>query len=219
MGSFNVAFTASIDASNLQTLLVSLYSVSYKASWQNEPVQVYSWSIGNPESLSDHDPNPQGTFFYSLDLKHVPVGPQQIEVTAVGGGYGFGGGSNNYNQFTANVSSTLYFTISSPPIPPASSTTLGWNVQTVDENAAGSGNSPIAVDSHNITHIAYADYNDIDSPYTAVLVKYATWNGVSWSTQAIAEGTVDSLVLDANGNPHILFTNSFENMIRSLFTD
>ena len=37
---------------------------------------------------------------------------------------------------------------------------------------------------------------------------YASWNGVGWSTQTIAQGTVDSLVLDANNNPAIVFNGA-----------
>jgi hypothetical protein len=83
---------------------------------------------------------------------------------------------------------------------------LSWNIQTVDEYACSSGYgtaSPIAIDSKNITHIAYTEYTSLDHPWRAV---YASWNGSSWDKQTVAEDTfVQCLALDANDNPHILY--------------
>jgi hypothetical protein len=82
--------------------------------------------------------------------------------------------------------------------------TLLWNIQTVDEYASSSGYGtayPIAIDSKNITHIAYTAYTSLDHPWRAV---YASWNGSSWDKQTVAEDSfVQCLALDANGNPHI----------------
>ena len=85
---------------------------------------------------------------------------------------------------------------------------LSWSVQTVDENGAAMGNGycPIAVDSNNITHIAYTDWNESTvSQFTKFFAMHATWNGTGFSTQKVSEGFAYSLVLDANGNPHILY--------------
>jgi hypothetical protein len=88
-------------------------------------------------------------------------------------------------------------------------TSLSWSVQTVDENGAAMGNGycSIVVDSNNTAHIAYTDWNEStvrQFPYYFVM--YASWNGSGWSTQKVSEGFAYSLVLDANNNPHILYS-------------
>jgi len=74
-----------------------------------------------------------------------------------------------------------------------------WNVQTIDTNTRVASYGPIAVDSNNYPHIAYAN-KDFG-------IMYSSWNGSAWNTQKVIEGkgrTVTSLVLDADNNPHIL---------------
>ena len=68
----------------------------------------------------------------------------------------------------------------------------------------GNGYNPIVVDSNNNPHIAYTDY--VNGTY---FVMYASWNGSDWSTQTVAEGFAFSLVLDANGNPQVLYNNPY----------
>jgi hypothetical protein len=84
--------------------------------------------------------------------------------------------------------------------------TSSWNIQTIDEYACSSGYGtacPIAIDSKNITHIAYTAYTSVGHPWRAV---YASWNGSTWNKQTLAEDSfVQCLALDANDNPHILY--------------
>ncbi len=77
-----------------------------------------------------------------------------------------------------------------------------WNVQTVDADAAGTGNGycPIAVDSNNNPHIAYTNLQGND-----FLVMYAAWTGSGWNKQEIANGFATDFALDNNNNPHILY--------------
>jgi len=87
-----------------------------------------------------------------------------------------------------------------------------WNVQNVDVNGANQGSNgycPIVVDSNNTSHIVYTD-TSIGNPnnyiwYEIPSVMYASWTSSGWSTQKIAGGDAFSLVLDANGNPHVLY--------------
>lgn len=74
-------------------------------------------------------------------------------------------------------------------------TALSWDTQIVDENAQRFGYCPIVVDSDDKPHIAYSG-----APH----VRYASWNGSDWNIQQIEYGEAFDLVLDANGNPHIL---------------
>ncbi len=85
---------------------------------------------------------------------------------------------------------------------------LSWNAQTVDENgsAIGNGYCPIIVDSNNTIHMAYTDWSEgTVSQFPHYFVMYARWNGTGFSTQKVSEGFAYSLVLDAKGNPHILY--------------
>jgi len=81
-------------------------------------------------------------------------------------------------------------------------TSLSWSVQTVDENGASLfSHASIVVDSNNAPHIAYNGL--VNGTY---FVMYASWNGSGWNTQTVAVGTdAYSLLLDVNGNPHILY--------------
>jgi hypothetical protein len=121
-GNLTLGLTASIglpvlskeEPDTLQTLLVALTSVSYKASWLNQPLTLYTWRINNPANLSQDDPNPLQTFSYSLNLTGISKGPQQIEVTVVGGGAVWGPSGYQqvtYSVFSTNGSSTLNFTV------------------------------------------------------------------------------------------------------------
>ncbi len=88
-----------------------------------------------------------------------------------------------------------------------------WDFQTVDikTEGYGYGNCPIAVDSNNNAHILYTGcyiYNESYHHYYLPTVKYARWNGSSWSTQKIASGTAFDIELDTNHNPHILYDSS-----------
>jgi hypothetical protein len=107
-----------------------------------------------------------------------------------------------------------------------------WNLQMVDArtfNHLGSIlatsarvglYSSLALDSKGYPHISYYNYTSFLEPhaitYNSSLVfgdlKYAWWNGTSWSTQTVEFGTVDSkvgaycsLALDSQDKPHISY--------------
>jgi hypothetical protein len=197
LGKFSVGFVAQASTNSESIIWPELYSVSYKASWQSNINQVFRWT--------EDSPNPKSSFFCSIDLTNVPQGQQQIEVTVVGGGKNFGGGYY-LGTFADTSQSTIYFNVSAPPPTSNSGKTSTWNVQTVDRNGKGGvgslDNSPIIIDSNNTPHIAYTNYA---IGAFVPLVLYASWNGVGWSIQTVALGTVDSLVLDSNNNPAVLF--------------
>jgi len=106
-----------------------------------------------------------------------------------------------------------------PIYPPA------WNTQTVDVNVVGGGPNagpegyPIAVDASNLPHLTYTDiyfkYNTEDQFEVSEYVMYAAWDGISWNIQTVAAGTAFSMVLDAYGFPHILFSGEYGLMCAS----
>ena len=90
-----------------------IYSVSYKAGWQNSPVQVYNWSFNDPANLKDDDPNPKQSTQDTISLKDAPLGKQQITVTALAASYVTD--FTTYWIYTVKTTSTLDFTIANQP--------------------------------------------------------------------------------------------------------
>ena len=107
---------------------------------------------------------------------------------------------NKKSHLSAFLSLLLLFTLLLTLLTVPAHTALSWSVQTVDENGASLySHASIVVDSNNTQHIAYNDLTN-----GTYFVMYASYNGSGWNTQTVAVG-IDaySLVLDANGNPHI----------------
>jgi hypothetical protein len=79
-----------------------------------------------------------------------------------------------------------------------------WSIQTVSNQTAwAGGNCPIIVDSNGTAHIAYMTFSNQTNS-----LNYASNNSPVWVSQTIDMGNLSkvfSLVLDANGNPHILY--------------
>ncbi len=102
---------------------VNLHNVSYKASWQDEPVVFYRWSINDPADLYDDDTNGTNSFSYDIVLTEIPEGPQHLDFNAAGGGiYISFGNPNTYQTFTIASSSSLNFTVVEEPEPQSTST-------------------------------------------------------------------------------------------------
>lgn len=214
LGHSNVAFLVSVSAPDgMQTLGSALYSVSYKASWEDKHHNIYQWSMNNPKILSDDDPYPKMCLFYAIDLSNVPEGDHQIKVMVDGGGYLFGflDGVGYYETFSADGSSTFHFSVGATPSSPTTSdsgnSSSVWDVQTIDTRGAGAYvfNSPLVVlDSNDMPHIVYSRFVDYPDSTTR-FVMYHSWNGLCWSTQAVDVGTPYSFVLDENNTPHIVY--------------
>ena len=106
----------------------------------------------------------------------------------------------------------LFFPSSVIPVQCAST----WN--TLNVSPSGSGGT-LALDSHNNPHLIYY-MTTIVNDSTAESRNYAVWTGTNWTIQTIdtrqsnsslTSGlTPSSIVLDSNGNPHIIYT---ENML------
>jgi hypothetical protein len=81
---------------------------------------------------------------------------------------------------------------------------LSWNIQTVDDqNVLVGGNCPIVVDSNGTAHIAYMAFSN--QTYSLI---YASSNNTGWVSQTVDTGNLSrvfNLILDANGNPYILY--------------
>ena len=78
-----------------------LTSVSYKASWLDQPVIIYAGNIGNPNALS--------TLSYNLSLANIPEGHRQIIVTASEEGYITN--ITDYWSFSASTSGVFNFNV------------------------------------------------------------------------------------------------------------
>lgn len=88
-----------------------------------------------------------------------------------------------------------------------------WSIETVDANSAGVFTS-IAVDADGHPHISYLEDSGTGAPES---LKYAQWTGSTWSIETVdtqnallgatARLQGISLALDANGRPHISYTD------------
>lgn len=197
LGFFNVGFYTEISfPESLQTLGVSLNSVSYTASWLTKPVIVYERSIPPQDAFNK---NLKQILFCAVDLTDVPIGPQQIEVTVNGGGAltDF----SRYWTFHSTTIANVSFTINPAPEPEARDSSV-WNVKVVESQSYGAslGSYPVAVDSKGNPHLAYTKYVS-----GTTFVTYASWNQSGWSTQTLDVGLAFDILLDANDNPHILY--------------
>jgi hypothetical protein len=95
--------------------LFYIYTISYKASWENETIVAYQ-SDRNPTLIGGI-----GDRFSSVNcsITNIPPGPQQIELTATEGGVYFLTLGTFYT-FSLNSTSTLRFTVLPPtPMPTA----------------------------------------------------------------------------------------------------
>jgi hypothetical protein len=225
VGNFNLGFVAYVEFGGLQ-LQTGICSVSYTASWEgNQPVELYNVTLATPENLpgdlSGITTGLQQYFFHTIDLTNVPQGIQQITVTVEGGGYYLPLTTDYYTVY-ATASFSLDFTIKAEPSSTPAQNSTSWNLQTVSADGAGEpenvessgilSNSPIAVDSNGVPHVAYMAYTStvyVPMSVSTVLpnfVEYATWNNVSWSTQTVDIGTqLYSLALDSNDTPGLVW--------------
>ena len=213
-GNFNLGFVANVETGGLQ-LQTGICSVFYTASWEsNQPIELYNVTLATPENLAgDLSGITTGLlqyFFHTIDLTNVPLGSQQITVTVVGGGYYLPLTTEYYTVYTT-ASFSLDFTIKAAPSSTPAQNGTSWNLQTVSAYGAGEpenvestgilSDCPIAVDSNGVPHVAYMAYTS-----TADFMEYATWNGISWSTQTVNIGTqLYSLALDGNDTPGLVY--------------
>ncbi len=79
-----------------------------------------------------------------------------------------------------------------------------WDIQTVDSSSGSGWGTSLVIDNDNNPHIAYYDF-------TAKSLKYAYWNGSSWSIETIAliASSIGlggpSIAIDSNSLPHIIY--------------
>lgn len=78
-----------------------LTSVSYQASWLEQPVVIYAENISSPNAV--------GTFAYNLSLPNIPEGRQQITVTAIEEGYVWA--VTSYQSFSTSTSGVFNFNV------------------------------------------------------------------------------------------------------------
>jgi outer membrane protein assembly factor BamB len=110
-----INFTIGHDKYNFDYMSLGffIYSVSYKASWLNGPVNVYNWSYNDPANRADDDPNPKMGFQGTISISDAPLGNQQITVTALAGCYATD--FSTYWIYTADTSEILNLTVASNP--------------------------------------------------------------------------------------------------------
>lgn len=86
-----------------------------------------------------------------------------------------------------------------------------WNIATIDPASSANATS-IVIDAAGRPHILY-----YDAAFTND-VKYAQWDGTQWVTELVLAqddvGYAPDLALDADGTPHIVFSNLTDKSVR-----
>jgi hypothetical protein len=89
----------------------------------------------------------------------------------------------------------------------ASWTGAFWDTQLVDISGAVGTHSSLAFSSTNMPRISYTSYDPILKVVNGV--KFASWNGSSWNTQFVQNGSnlgeYTSLAIDGTGQPRITY--------------
>ncbi|XHH09443.1 MAG: PQQ-binding-like beta-propeller repeat protein [Candidatus Bathyarchaeia archaeon] len=192
---FSVKFSASQNTPDDMTSIGAfLYNVSYSASWLNEAVTVYQWSINNPADLDDDDLNPQNSFETTIQLAGVPEGEHHINVTSCGGGYLLISQEDRtvFETFAKKSTVTLVFIISeatpATPTPTINNEEILWKT-----------NIP-----WNLTGTPAQNYWE-----TEIYSKSRTWT-TPVVIEGIAYAAVKSTVtLNTYGNPQVSWINVY----------
>ena len=92
----------------------------------------------------------------------------------------------------------------------ASLTGSNWSIETVDSNSSiFFHHSSVSLDANNYPHMIYGDAVQVDGGTYVTLanVKYAEWNGSSWSIQTVFPNVTSfgNIALDSKGYPHFTY--------------
>ncbi len=179
---------------NMESLGVFLYNVSYSASWLNQPVTVYQWSINNPANLSDDDANPQISFETTIPLADVPQGEQHINVSCCGGGYLLisQGDTTFFETFAKNSITTLTFTISgatpATPTPTINNEAITWETSI----------------PWSLTGTPAQNYWETD-----IFTKTRTWTQPVIVEDVVYAAAKSTITLNTYGNPQVTWINVY----------
>lgn len=204
----------------------NLANITY-ASWNGSAWETQTLESGGGGSLAfDSFNNPHICYIYSTQrssyLKYTSWtgsnwNNQTVDLSFIGS---FDSGinslamdSNNNPHISYSEQSDLNTTLKY-----ASWTGSNWNIQTIDSEAPSFAfyGASISLDSNNYPRVVYGEGVVI---YGAVFtnsssVKYAEWNGQSWSIQTVFfnVSSFGNVALDSNGYPH--FTYLVESSLR-----
>ncbi len=105
-----------------------------------------------------------------------------------------------FRNFFLDSQAYPHFTYSEPGLLYTSWNGSVWRTEKVNVTAL-SAESYLALDEKDVPHIAFIDSSSTENE------KYAVWDGSAWEIQTVDSNAISAgpLVIDGNGNPHILF--------------
>jgi len=189
------------------------YAAWNGSGWDVEWVETWG-ECGRYSSLElDAGGNPHISYSASGDLKYA---------TKSGGAWSYetvdsAGEVGSYNSLALDGDGNAhisYFDDTNGDLKYATNRTGAWTTEIVDPG--GGGWTSIAVDSSGIPHISYFSLSNE--------LKYAVWAGggvgncfagSNWDCEVVngeLYGAHSSMVLDSDGNPHILFSSQMEDL-------
>ncbi|XHH09729.1 MAG: hypothetical protein ACFCUE_03640 [Candidatus Bathyarchaeia archaeon] len=102
-----------------------------------------------------------------------------------------------------------------PLVSPSNYAQSTWNIQTVTSRGAVATFCPIAIDSRNTPHIAYTELKETwgNDHEISFPVYYASLDEKGWNSQAVGFGRADSIVLDKQDNPHLIYVENYKGLM------
>lgn len=85
-----------------------------------------------------------------------------------------------------------------------------WMTQVVDSQETSGFLSSLALDSNNLPYISYTYCQLIGGTFdfTTCKIKYAFYDGNSWTTHDVGSGIFSSLTLDSSSHPHLCYVDN-----------
>lgn len=176
------------------------YAAWTGSSWSIQTVDS-AGSVGYYNSLAvDSVDNPCISYSSSGGLRYAAWNGSAWDIQTIGGG-----SEPSLALDSADTPHIGYYDATSGDLKYAFWTGSAWDIQTVD-SAGDVGQAPsLALDADGNPHISY--YEEINS-YLEGNLKYAAWDGSSWTIQTVDTGAVgadSSLALDSDGNAYIAY--------------
>ncbi|MFH1142759.1 MAG: hypothetical protein V1695_03525 [Candidatus Uhrbacteria bacterium] len=189
-----------------------------EVGWQTETVDDDGWVGIDPMIAVDLSGYPHIAYYdqCNRDLKYAVWngGSWQVEIVDSTGDVGEEAGIGVDRNGNPHIS---YVDVTTGSLKYATKTDGFWSLEIVDGPSSSShlASTSLALDSNGNPRIGYTTQPNGEGPSS---VKYASWNGNTWSIETVTtKGQDVYLALDANGQPHLSFRKEDSSDIERIY--